>query len=454
MGHGRSLELTRVRVQPGPLPPGAVSAIPGLEFATIQTRALKRPTGAPIGISCQSARTIAAQARGQLAQTPGTINEDAFVEALIDWLDPHGLWSVAPDSPVASHLQLLSHELILELEDEDEHPELGCQAAQKLGTVLEEWVSELHNLFEQAFQQAPLVSKELAFQLAAKPAFKDGPNLIPAKELSAELGKRLGSIQSAYGSALSPVIQAAETRLFPTSTQTNWSHVILAAAVRAYIPQMDPHGAWAPYDEETSLYEIDLEASPPPRLYHHMSRTAVGFLLEENGARPMKSGELLLSVGSSLTAGLSVEQGEQLALVDWKTSPVLSQKVWVLGPNDAEPQWKWVHIATSAGNTSESEPGMEAKRVTFGRSQVLVIPIHDVPDNLGSELAATIARERELEPFSAILLDLRGNGGGSTEGAAAAIGLFLPGAPLFPLRRRSGARERSLDRTVGDFGGW
>ena len=40
-----------------------------------------------------------------------------------------------------------------------------------------------------------------------------------------------------------------------------------------------------------------------------------------------------------------------------------------------------------------------------------------------------------------VLLDLRGNGGGSTDGAIDALGLFLPGAPLFPMRRRDGTLE-------------
>ena len=46
------------------------------------------------------------------------------------------------------------------------------------------------------------------------------------------------------------------------------------------------------------------------------------------------------------------------------------------------------------------------------------------------------------------MLDLRGNGGGSTEGAIDALGLFLPGRALFPMRRRDGAIEmdRAPDR--------
>ncbi|MFS8065261.1 MAG: S41 family peptidase, partial [Byssovorax sp.] len=43
-----------------------------------------------------------------------------------------------------------------------------------------------------------------------------------------------------------------------------------------------------------------------------------------------------------------------------------------------------------------------------------------------------------------VVLDLRANGGGSTDGAIAALGLFLPGVSLFPMRRRDG--EIEVDR--------
>jgi carboxyl-terminal processing protease len=43
------------------------------------------------------------------------------------------------------------------------------------------------------------------------------------------------------------------------------------------------------------------------------------------------------------------------------------------------------------------------------------------------------------------VLDLRGNGGGSTDGAIDALGLFLPGVPLFPMKRRDGSIE--MDRS-------
>jgi carboxyl-terminal processing protease len=74
----------------------------------------------------------------------------------------------------------------------------------------------------------------------------------------------------------------------------------------------------------------------------------------------------------------------------------------------------------------------------------VVIAIHDVRDDLGDLLSRTIAHERAAEHarnITGLVLDLRGDGGGSTDGAMSAIGLFLPGAPLFPMKRRDGTIE-------------
>jgi len=68
----------------------------------------------------------------------------------------------------------------------------------------------------------------------------------------------------------------------------------------------------------------------------------------------------------------------------------------------------------------------------------------NVPDALGDDLARTLANEESKSggpPLAGVLLDLRGNGGGSIEGATGALGVFLAGAPLFPLKHRDGAIE-------------
>jgi len=63
-----------------------------------------------------------------------------------------------------------------------------------------------------------------------------------------------------------------------------------------------------------------------------------------------------------------------------------------------------------------------------------------------ANLAELIAeqRERGSRKLGGVILDLRGNGGGSTDGALGALALFLPGAPLFAMKRRDGTVE--IDR--------
>lgn len=64
-----------------------------------------------------------------------------------------------------------------------------------------------------------------------------------------------------------------------------------------------------------------------------------------------------------------------------------------------------------------------------------------MPDDLGARLGAALDRVREAGNVRGIVLLLRGNGGGSTDGAADALGVFLPGCPLFPMKRRDGGIE-------------
>ncbi len=79
--------------------------------------------------------------------------------------------------------------------------------------------------------------------------------------------------------------------------------------------------------------------------------------------------------------------------------------------------------------------------VRYGDGMAATVQIPDVPDDLGSRLTSALARRGQPAKCAGLLLDLRGNGGGSTDGAADALGVFLPGAPLFPMKRRDGGVE-------------
>src|SRR5262249_19627052 len=91
--------------------------------------------------------------------------------------------------------------------------------------------------------------------------------------------------------------------------------VVTAAALRAYIPQLDAHGAWAPLDEEISIYDLGLEADPPERLWTEMTRTAVGVRIDRGALAPLADGDGVLKVHARPLAGGAVEQAEQLSVI-------------------------------------------------------------------------------------------------------------------------------------------
>lgn len=446
--------LLRPAITPPPSCPFPDSSSPST-FATpsdscapagVSGRTLRTPSGAPASLSCDEARRIIHQARSQLAALPGSPEPHPFSDALIDWVDPHGLWTAAPDSPVAAALRIQARGILAEIEAP---PGSGpCVVTHELGTVLGVWVSELRALFEAAERSAPAMRPDEAFRFASLAAFEDGPVTRPARSLATELGYRAGVVRRSLGPEGVQAAEAIRERLLPGDS-FDWSTVILAGAVRAYLPQIDPHGGWAPLDEETSLYEIDLEASPPPRLWRKMTRTAVGVRIEETYAEGLAPGDVVLRVDAVQTAGLSVEQCEQLSFVDVEGTAPLVKRVTVLRPGDPSP--RLLDVRPTSRSRVEPEPGgdlaqeqepsaLDVARIPYGDGDVLVVSLGDVPDNLGEELGSTLRRERGPS-LQGIVLDLRGNGGGSTDGAAGALALFLPGAPLFPMRRRDGSVE-------------
>ena len=105
--------------------------------------------------------------------------------------------------------------------------------------------------------------------------------------------------------------------------------------------------------------------------------------------------------------------------------------------------------APGDGDEHEGAPeragALPSYRVAYGAGDVLVVEIHDVRSDLGDELAAIFRRENSAAAparrLEGLVLDLRDDGGGSTEGAIAALGLFVPGAPLFPMAHRDGTIE-------------
>jgi carboxyl-terminal processing protease len=217
--------------------------------------------------------------------------------------------------------------------------------------------------------------------------------------------------------------------------------------VRAYVPQLDPHGAWAPIEEESSIYDLDLEFDPPPRLWEEMTRTALGVRIDRGALPPLRDHDVVVRVDGVPLAGMSVEQANQLAYVTTHTSvPVV-----VLREGSPVPLRLEVapRVRLLEPPPDPSSPPLSTHRVPYGDEDALVVRVDHVPDDLGERLSETLRLARHRAPIAGVLLDLRGNGGGSTEGALGALGLFLPGASLFPMRRRDGAIEIDRAPTPG-----
>ncbi len=412
------------------------------------TRGFRVPSGEPPRLGCDEARAVVAQARASLAVPAEPIEEARFALITSDWLDPHGLWSVAPDSPVGAQLRSRTAALLKELEAP---PGSGaCVAAVEIGSALSGWSTELRGLAleSRAAPQHRGLARGKAWELVSSTPFEDGKVTRPARELARLLGRSAGAAEASYGDALRRHADALMERSLPERSAESWAEVVLAAAVRAYIPQIDPHGAWAPVDEETSIYDLDLEVDPPPRLWSDMTRTALGIRIDRGAHPPLADGDVVLSVGKLALAGMSVEQLTQVAVLDeqWQAAEKPPVEVELLRAGASEPVRRWIgaDLALDGGETAPPELELQTSDVRYGDGRVLVIRIPDVPDDLGDRVADVVARAREGEPPLGILLDLRGNGGGSTDGALSTLGLFLPGAALFPMRRRGGDIE--IDR--------
>lgn len=412
-------------------------------------RAFVFPTGVLPSLACDDARTITKQARDLRAVPAEPVDGARFATSTSDWLDPHGFWSVAPDAPIAHSIKARAAKLLHEIEAA---PGSGaCDEAEALGAELAAWVGAQRTVMQEARSAGNLLVAGAPARLEAIRAtpFEDGMATRPAATLSRLIGHSLGVAERTLGDDIEPHCEAAVDRMAPDMSPHAWSEVLLAAALRAYLPQIDPHGAWAPLDEESSIYDVDLEVDPPLRLWSEMTRTALGVRIDQDAMPPLRDGDIVIRVGGVTLSGLSIEQSNQLSLLfDAPRAVEVIRGAHVLPlvvtPTPIEPG--------DPDDAVTDAPSLEISHIDYADGEALVVHIPDVPDDLGDEMLGAIASSKE--PPVGILIDLRGNGGGSTDGALALLGLFLPGAPLFPLRRRDGTIEVDRAPRVSEEDRW
>lgn len=393
----------------------------------------RMPSGEPTALSCDEARTVVEQVRAGLAYAPETVPAAALATSTADWLDPHGLLSLAKDAPTARALTKVGAEIVADIEGRRQR---GCSSALGPAATLERWTTELRAEFDRGRRAHDGISAAAALEPLPPTGF--------AREIAFEIGRRVGAFEAETGEEARPYADEARRRFFPPLDEQGWAKVVLASAVRAYVPLLDPHGEWAPFDEESRIYEVDLASRPPPRLWGRAVPTAVGFRITDGAVAPLADGDVVLSVGSTATAGLPLEQVDQLGFAASDSKAALTAIVLRGG----QIQSLALGAKSDDGGSAAAHGGydMPTERIAFGDGDVLVVAIKDVRDDLGDELATAIAAERDRGPrkLDGVVLDLRGNGGGSTDGALGALSLFLPGAPLFAMKRRDGTVE--IDR--------
>ncbi len=391
---------------------------------------LALPTGLLPQLACEDAQRVAAFLRRELAAPPLPPEPSELSESWGSILDPHGLWSAAPDSPLPAQLGMAAPGMLKSLFELSP----GCEAAERVSDVWQAWQMRLADAYDVEFASArgqkPRSASE-TFQLAAEPLFQDDPVTVPGLELASELGARLGAFAARFPDEVA-LVQQARARFFPTA-RDGLRDMLILAALRAYVPLVDPHGDFAPSDEEWALYAGDdtLDAGSP--LWGGVARTPLGARVVDAPTPPLQVDDLVLAINDFTLAGASVDQIEQAAR---SASGPDGFRLRVLRQGEQQLLSLRVHDATS-----DQVSGLEVERIRYGRDDqvVLRVIIPDVGDDLGQALADVLVNE--TSGVSALLLDLRGNGGGSLDAAVEALGLFLPGAKLFPLVHRGAVTE-------------
>ncbi|MBX3213848.1 MAG: hypothetical protein KF850_17550 [Labilithrix sp.] len=348
-------------------PPAVIAPVPPVASSSMddnhddeRSYVFRIPSGEPTSLSCEEARTIIEQVRAGLAYAPEPVKASAFAASAADWLDPHGLLTLAKDAPSAPSLQKVAPDLLADVEGKRRR---DCASAMTPGAVLESWVGELREAFDEG-RRAPGTT------VANASALEPLPPTGSARETAEELGRRAGAFEAAYGAEGARFADEARRRFFPPLDKAGWSRVVLASAVRAYVPLVDPHGEWAPFDEESRIYEVDLASRPPSRLWGRALLTAIGVRVTESATPPLAIDDVVLSVANVATAGLPLEQVDQLGFATGDARSPLAAVVLRGGRI----------VTLEVGHGEDMEPPARAagdlpfERVAFGEGDALVVP--------------------------------------------------------------------------------
>ena len=419
-------------VSPPPAPVASAleadAAAPDQTESEDDSPALRPPTGKLASLRCDEAGTIVREVQRELAFAAPPPPVKDFASTTKDWLDPHGHWAVAKDATPFGEIDADAPALLAEIARGRD-----CSAALRIGHRLAAWIDAERARFDARSK----IARGDAHH-ALESAIDDGGN-DSARAMTDDLADRAGTLQRAYGAPIARYVATARDRFFPQMTEDAWSEVVLAAAVRAWVQLVDAHGAWAPYGEEASVHDVDLDEDAPVRLWTRATRTVLGVRIDDGASPPLATGDVLLEVDGMPLAGLPIEQLDELALTAGDGGEAFD--VVLLRAGDREPRVVRVDPSAPEPASASSHPyELDAEMVPYGSGVVAVVSIPDVYDDLGDLVTRALTKVKSSK-LAGVVLDLRGDGGGSTEGAIDTLGAFLPGAHLFPMKSKDGTIE-------------
>ena len=408
------------------------------------------PTGEPTAIACDDARTVVQQARTSLAG-PGRPGRRRKVCR-------GGQRLARPARPLVGRARRADRRRSCAATTSGSSPSSRRRRARgpaprraRSAPSSSRWVDELRAVFDEGERDGPArragasTSRE-AWKLASVDALRGRRGHAQRPRSGARPRPRGGHAPRRLRRGDRPLRRGgAGARGAGARRPTRGPRVVTAAALRAYVPQLDAHGAWAPLDEELSIYDLALEADPPRapldrRMPHgarrpDRPRRAAAARGRRRGAprrtdvaaRGDERGAGRAALGALRRAARHAHPRHRAARRTGRAARSLRRVRRPSADGDPRPRRaarisasRWSATARAARRSSPSPTS----------------PTTSAPASPTRSTAP--ARARDLR---GVVLDLRANGGGSTDGAIAAIGLFLPGAALFPMRRRDGGME-------------
>jgi len=160
-------------------------------------------------------------------------------------------------------------------------------------------------------------------------------------------------------------------------------------------------------------------------------------------------GDLVIAVDGVALGGLAYDQVEQAGLVGLSGGMGVREVLLWRARASALEQ---VAIPEPSSEV-EAAPSLETLRIATSGGVVLALHVPEVRDDFAAQLEAALAAPA-LQGVAGILVDLRGNAGGSLEAARDAAGLWIGTAPVAVLRRRNGETEvlrSSSDRAIPEL---